>query len=97
MDSKSSQVSKILLSILANFDYDDVWMVPTRPLISNSSSPFTKPLGIFSSASVTISITVTLMFHSSSSSLARSRNLSLFLLSFNFTQWSAGTAKSTVW
>ena len=36
------------------------------------------------------------MFHGFFSSLARSRYLSFFSFSFNFTLWSAGTAKSTI-
>ena len=36
------------------------------------------------------------MFHRFFNSLAKSRYLSLFLLSFNFTLWSAETAKSTI-
>ena len=67
-------------------------MVYTRPLISKSSSPCTKPLMTVPSAPITIGITVTFMFHSFFSPLARSRYLSLF---FAFFQWSAGMAKST--
>ena len=48
-------------------------MVSTCPLISNSSSPFTKPLGIVSSTVITIIITITNMVNSNFSSLARSR------------------------
>ena len=42
-DSKSSQVSRSLLSILAILDNDVVRMVSTDPLIAKSSSPFTNP------------------------------------------------------
>ena len=38
-DSKSHQVSRTLLSVLADLDSAIVWMVPTRPLICKSSSP----------------------------------------------------------
>ena len=38
-DSKSPQISGILLSILAVFNNAVVWTVFTRPLISKSSSP----------------------------------------------------------
>ena len=62
-DSKS-QASRTLLSILANLNNAVVWMVSTCPLISKSSSPFTNPLGIGPSASITIDITVTFVFHS---------------------------------
>ena len=41
-------------------------------------------------------MSIAYMFHRFFSSLARSRYLSLFLLSFSFTPWSAGTAKSTI-
>ena len=39
-DCKSLQVTRILLSILANVNNVTVWMVSTRPLISKSSSSF---------------------------------------------------------
>ena len=45
-DSKSPQVSRTLLHILAHLNNAVVWMVSTRPLISRSSSPFTNPLVI---------------------------------------------------
>ena len=87
-ESKSSQVSRTLLSILADLNYAVVWIISTRPLISKCSSPCSSPLEIVLSASNTISITVTFMFHSFFfSSLARSSYLSLL--------WFPGTAKST--
>ena len=42
-NSKSPQVSRILLSILANLNNVVVWMVSTLPLISKSSCPFNNP------------------------------------------------------
>ena len=95
-DSKSPQVSRTFLSIFVNLNNAVVWMVSTCPLISNSSSPFTNPLVIVLSALITIGIIITFMFFCFFSSLVRSRYLSLFLLSFNFTLWSARTAKSTI-
>ena len=80
--SKSPQVSRTLLSILADLNNVIVWMVSIRPLISKSFSPCTTPLLTVLSAPITIGITVTFMFHSFFNSLARSRNLSLFLFSF---------------
>ena len=43
-DSKFSQVSRTLLSIMADLNNAVVWMVSTCPLISKSSCPFTYPL-----------------------------------------------------
>ena len=88
-ENKSPQVSWTHLSIPAV-----VWTVPTRPVISKSSSPCTNPLVIVPRTPVTIGIIVAFMFHSFFSSLARSRHLSFFSHSFNFTLWSAETAKS---
>ncbi len=49
-------------------------------------------------ASITIGINVTFMFHSLFVFVFQfpSKYLSFFSLSFNFTLWSAGTAKSTI-
>ena len=91
----SSQVSRTHCSILADLNNAVVWMVFTRPVISNSSSPYTNPLVFVPRASITIGIIDTFMFHSFFNSLVRSRYLSLFSHSFNFTLWSAGTTKST--
>ena len=86
-DSKSPQVSRTLLSILADLNNAVVWMVSTHSLISKSSSPFTYPL-------VTVPLLCSIVFFSS---LARSRYLSLFSLSLSFTLQSARIAKSTTW
>ena len=94
-----SQVSRTLLSILVDLNNAVVWMVSTCPLVSKSFGLFTDPLEI---VLYTIGITVTFMFHrcfysfSFFCSLARSIYLPLFLISFNFTLWSARTAKSTI-
>ena len=95
-DSKSPQVSRTLLSILAVLNNVLVWMVSTRPPTSKSSSPFSNPLVTVPKAPITIGIIVTFMFHSFFNSLARSRYSSLFSYSFSFILWSAGTAKSTI-
>ena len=95
-DSKSPQVSRTLLSILAILNNLVVWMVSTLPPTSKSSSPFSNPLVTVPNAPITIGIIVTSMFHSFFNSLAKSRYLSFFSHSFSFQLWSAGTAKSTI-
>ena len=70
-------------------------MVSSRPVISKSFSSWYQSFCGCSKTPITIGIIVTFMFHSFFNSLARSRCLSFFSLSFNFTRWSAGTAKST--
>ena len=95
-DSKSPQVSRTRLRILAVLSNAVVWIVSTRPPTSKSSRPFNNPLVIVPNAPITIDTIVTFMFHSFFNSLARSKYLSFFLLSFRFILWSAGTAKSTI-
>ena len=57
-DSKSPQVSRTLLSILAVLNNAVVWMVSTRPPISKSSSPFSNPLVTVANAPITIGIII---------------------------------------
>ena len=90
-DSKSPQISRTRLRILAVLRNVVVWIVSTRPPTSKSSRPFNNPLVIVPNAPI-----FTFMFHSFFNSLARSRYLSFFSLSFRFILWSAGTAKSTI-
>ena len=92
-DSKSPQVSRTLLKILAVFNNAIVWMDSTRPPTSKSSKPFNNPLVTVPKAPTTIGTIVTFMFHNS---LTRSRYLSFFPHSFSFSLWSVGTTKSTV-
>ena len=89
-DSKSPQVSRTLLSILAVLNKIIVWMVSTRPPTSKSSSPFSNPLVTVPNAPITIGIIFTCLFRSFFNSLARSRYLS-FSHSFCFILWSGGT------
>ena len=84
---------RALLSILADLYNAVVWMVFTCPLIFKSSNP----LVMVTRAPITIGITITFRFHSFFNSLVWSRYLTFFLLSFNFTFWSGGTAKSSIW
>ena len=95
-DSKSPQVSRTRLRILAVLSNAVVWIVSSRPPTSKSSRPFNNPLVIVPKAPITIGTSITFMFHSLFNSLARSRHLSFFSLSFRFILWSAGTAKSTI-
>ena len=95
-DTKSPQVSRTRLRILAVLSNAVVWIVSTRPPISKSSRPFNNPLVIVPNAPITIGTIVTFMFHSFFNSLARSGYLSFFSLSFRFILWSAGTAKPTI-
>ena len=95
-ESKSPQVSRTRLRILAVLSNAVIWIVSTRPPTSKSSRPFNNPLVIVPKAPITIGIIVTFMFHSFFNSLARSRYLSFFAHSFRFIRWSAGIAKSTI-
>ena len=58
-DSKSPQVSKTLLSILAVLSNAVIWIVSTRPPSSKSSWPFNNHLVIVPKASITIGTIVT--------------------------------------
>ena len=81
-DSKSPQVSRTRLSILAVLSNAVVWIVSTRPPISKYSRPFNNPLVTVPNAPITICKIVTFMFHSFFNSLTRSRYLSFFFSTF---------------
>ena len=95
-DSNSLQVSKTPLSILAHLNNAVVWTVSTRLLIYKFASPCTKTLLTLPRALITTGMTVTFTFHACFNSLERSGYSYFFSLSFNFTLWSARTAKSTI-
>ena len=61
-DSKSPQVSRTLLSILAVLNNVVIWMISTRPPTSKSPSPFSNPLVTVPNAPITIGIIGTFMF-----------------------------------
>ena len=65
-DSKSPQVSRTLLSILAVLNNAVVWIVSTRPPTSKSSSPFSNPLVTVPNASIGIIVTCMLRVFCSS-------------------------------
>ena len=95
-DSKSPQVSRTRLRILAVLRNAVVQIVSTRQLTSKYTRHFNNPLVIVPKAPITFGTIVTFMFHSFFNSLARSRYLSFFSLSFRFILWSAGTAKWSI-
>ena len=63
-NSKSAQVSRTLLSILAYLNNAEIWMISTCLLISKSSTPFSNSLRIVPSEPITNGITVSFMLHS---------------------------------
>ena len=81
-DSKSLQVSRTLLSILADLNNVMVWMVPFLLMISNSSIFFSKPLGTIPSASTTNGITSIVMLYGFFSSLDRFKYVSILFFFF---------------
>ena len=81
-DSKSPQVSRTLLSILAVLS--NAVVVFTRPPISKSSRPLNNPLVMVPKAQITIGTIVNFMFNSFFNSLSKSRYLSFFSHSFSF-------------
>ena len=93
-DSKSHQISRTLLSILADLNNAVVWIISTCPLISKCFTPLTNPLEI--SIPTRIGITANFTLNNVFSYLARSRCLSLFSFSFIFTLWATGIRKSII-
>ena len=63
-DSKSPQVSKTRLRILAVLSNAVVWIVSTRPPTFKFSRPFNNPFVTMPNAPITIGTIVTFMFHS---------------------------------
>ena len=61
-DSKSPQVSRTRLRILAVLSNAVIWIVSTRPPTSKSSRPFNNPLVTVPNAPITIGTIVTFMF-----------------------------------
>ena len=92
-DSKSPQVLRTLLSILAVLGNAVIWIVSTPPLNSQSSMPFNNPLFIVPKAPITIGTTVTFMFHSF---FQFSSKVEVLILLFTFFQFYSGIEKSTI-
>ena len=95
-DRKCPQISRTLLSILADINNALVWIVSTRPLISKSSHLFINTSVTVPRVSIKICINFTVMLIRFFYFLTRSRYLPFFSFSCNFTWWSAETAKSTI-
>ena len=83
-DSKSPQVFRTLLSILAVHNNVVVWMVSIHPLISKSSSPFNNPLVTVPKAPITICIIAIFMFHSFFQFSSKVEVLILLFIYFQF-------------
>ena len=81
-ESKSPQVSRTSLRILAVHCNIVVWIVSTRRPTSKSSRPFDNPLVIVPNAPITIGTIVTLMFYSFFNSLSKLRYLSFCSIFF---------------
>ena len=95
-DSKSPQVSRTLLSILAGINNAVVWMVPTRLPTSKSSSPFNTHLLTVPKAPITIGIIVTFLFHSFFQFPCKVEVLVFLFTFFQFYSVVSGTAKSII-
>ena len=78
-DSKSPQVSKTRLRILAVLSNAVIWIVSTRSPTSKSSRPFNNPLVILPKVPITIGTIVTFMFQFSS-------KVEVLILLFTFLQ-----------
>ena len=93
-DSKSPQISRTRLRILAVLSNVVIWIVSTRPPTSKSSRPFNNPLVIVQRNQ--LQLAQSLLSCSAAFSRARSRYLSFFSHSSRLILWSARTAKSTI-
>ena len=94
-DSRSPQISRTLLSILAVFNNVVVWMVTTRPPTSKSYSPFSNPLVTVPNAPIIIGIIVACMFHRFFLFPSKAE-ASFFSHSFSFILLLAGTTNSII-
>ena len=82
-DSKSPQVSRTRLSILAVLSNAVIWILSTRPPTSKSSRPFNNRLVIVPKALIIIGTIVTFMFHSF---FQFSNKVEVLILLFTFLQ-----------
>ena len=92
-DSKSSQVSGTLLSILDVLLNGVLWKVSTRPQTSQSFSPFINPLFTVPKTPITIGIIVTSMLHISFQFPSK---VEVLILLFTFFQFYFVVSQSTI-
>ena len=85
LNLSGQQVSRTLLSILADFNSIVVSMILILLLISNCSWLLSRPLGTTPKAPTIIDITIAFMFHSFFSSLVRFKYFSRFSFSSLYT------------
>ena len=83
-DSKSHQVTRTLLSILADLNKAVLWMVSTCSFISKSFSSCINPFVTVPITRITIGITATFMFHSFFQSSSKAQVLILLFTFFQF-------------
>ena len=83
-DSKSPQVSRTLLIILADLNNAIIKMLSTPPLTYKSSSPFINPLMTVPKVQMTIGIIITFMFHNSFQFPTKVQVLILLFIFFQF-------------
>ena len=95
-DNKSPQVTRTLLSILADLNNAVVWMVSTCPLISTSSGPYTNHSVTVPRAPITIGRIVTFTFHIFFQSPGKVKILIPLFTFFNITLYFDRTAKSSI-
>ena len=91
-DSKSTQVSRTLLSIISDLNNAVAWTLSTRLPISHSSRSLAKPSGIIPSTQNIVGITVTFMLYSS----GKVQVLVSRFLWFSFKKVSKKLVKSTI-
>ena len=92
VESEWQHVSSVL-NILANFNDAGVWMVSIHPPISNFSSLFNKPLGIFPRAWIKIGTSINSVFLAFLVLCHDPSIVSHFTLLF-YTHWSIGMTSS---
>ena len=94
-DSKSPQVSRSILSILADLNNAVVWIISTRPL-PNLPVPVLVLSWLYRTYQFSFGGTVIFMFYSFFQFFSKVYVLIYLFAFFQFTLWSVGTAKSTM-